>query len=129
MAELIQLMETIALPEIVLVLDVKFLGPDIQGYRVGSIGLQLQCMGTGVCCGIDDLQCAFERLVMIARHFGDDERRRTQTDAATADGYFQFHCAAPVHHYGSNLRGGRRPDLRIAAASSPSFNRRSSTLA
>ena len=48
---------------------------EVERHRVGGIGLQLERVRAGRGGGIDDRQRALERLVVVAGHLGDDERR------------------------------------------------------
>ncbi|MNP83278.1 hypothetical protein D3C76_1821790 [compost metagenome] len=47
--------------------------------------MKLQGVGTGPGGGLDDLQRHLQGLVMVAAHFGNDERWHLRPDAAVAD--------------------------------------------
>ena len=56
-----------------------------QGHGVGHVGLDLEGMRTAGGGGLDDLQCTIERLVVVARHLGNDEGPMVSADEAAAD--------------------------------------------
>ncbi|MNM75519.1 hypothetical protein D3C81_873090 [compost metagenome] len=57
----------------------------IQGHGVGGVGLQLQRMGAGGGGRFDDLQCAGQRLVVIATHLRDHQWWLVRADTAVPD--------------------------------------------
>src|SRR5205807_5828989 len=76
------LVEVLAFPKTLFVRDDELSPADIKGNRIGRIGLQLDGMRACPRSGSDDCQRALQRLIMVARHLGDDERRNADPDRA-----------------------------------------------
>lgn len=56
-----------------------------QGHGVGHVCLDFEGMCAAGGGGLDDLQRAIERLVVVARHLGDDEGAVIPADESAAD--------------------------------------------
>ena len=52
----------------------------VERHRVGGVGLHLERVRAGRRGRVDDLQRAVERLVVVAGHFRDHERRGAAAD-------------------------------------------------
>ena len=68
----VEVVQFLAFPQRIFVDDAMHPG---KGHGVGGVGLEFDGVGTGVGGGINNGDGALERLVVVARHFGDDERR------------------------------------------------------
>ena len=71
---LVQLVQRLALPQRRFVLDGELGVRAVQGHGVGGEGLQLDRVRTRLGRGIHQGQRPIERLVVVARHLGNDER-------------------------------------------------------
>jgi regulator of RNase E activity RraA len=72
-------------PGDVIVGDAEGVVVDVQRHRVGGVGLDLQRMRAGIGRGVDDGQRTLERLVVVARHLGNDEGAVAGADGTVAD--------------------------------------------
>ena len=53
-------MQAFPLPRTVLVIDEEVAILDIQGDGIGGVGLQLERVGAGLRCGLDNFQCPLQ---------------------------------------------------------------------
>ena len=82
---LVELVERPAAPQAVRIVDEEFAPAQVESHCVGGVRLQFQRMSARLRGGIDDCQSTIERLIVIARHFGDDERLKCPADRTTRD--------------------------------------------
>ena len=102
--ELVEVVEGLAAPEALGVVDEKIAVADVEGYGVGGIGLQLEGVGAGIGGGVDEAEGLVEALAVVAGHFGDDEGGAAGADFGGAD-------ADGIH--------GRFSRMALAARSAP----------
>src|SRR5438105_13403291 len=80
-------MKTRTLPQALFVIDKELAFADVKRQRVGGVRLQLKRMGAGPGGGLHDLQGSLERLIVVPRHLGDDERLYLSSDLAVTDAH------------------------------------------
>ena len=81
----VQVVESAARPQAVLVLDHEARHVDVERQRIGSVCLQLDGIRTVLRCSRDDFHRAVQRMVMIAAHFRDQIRPLVARDFASID--------------------------------------------
>ena len=69
-----QFMKRAALPQVLLVGYEEFTGAQIQRHSVSRVGLDFESMSASLGSRLYNPKCSIERLIVIAGHFGNDER-------------------------------------------------------
>ncbi|MNV54032.1 hypothetical protein D3C71_1462030 [compost metagenome] len=87
----VQVMQVAAFPQAPLVGNSESTFPDIECDGVGGIGLQLDRVCARVRCRIDKFKRTIKRLIMIARHLGNDKGCISRADLAAGDGKSRTH--------------------------------------
>ncbi len=80
----IEVVERSARPQALL--DQEAWALEVDGDRVRRIGLQLDRMGAGLGCGVDQGEGPGQLSVVVSGQLGDDERRVFGSDGPAGDG-------------------------------------------
>ncbi len=94
----VEVVQRASVPQRLGVGDRELVAIDVEGHRVGRVGLELERVRPTRSDHLDDLECTAEISVVVARHLGDDERRMIATDEMRSD----------LDAHGRHATGGRQ---------------------
>ena len=120
---LVELVEVLAAPQAVGVIDAEAPLGAIERHGVRCIRLNLDCVRPCLRGRVDDGEGALERLVMIAGHLGDDQRPMAGPDQPLADAHDIAHGATSSRRQiiASWMRGSMRIRL-VSPRRKPTFS-------